>query len=115
MEERNTEKSRLLRDVVLAAAIILVSALLFLVFWVGGSQGNTAAVYIGNDLIGRYSLLIDAEYELNGGTNRLVIENQSARIEEANCPDGLCVHQGKISLCGERIVCLPNRLTVEIE
>ena len=32
----------------------------------------------------------------------------------ADCPDHLCVKQGKISADGEMIVCLPNKVTVQI-
>ena len=36
-------------------------------------------------------------------------------MKEANCPDKLCIHQGKISKNGETIVCLPHGLIVEIK
>lgn len=32
----------------------------------------------------------------------------------ADCPDKLCIHQGKISHTGETIACLPNRVTVRV-
>jgi hypothetical protein len=35
-------------------------------------------------------------------------------IESASCPDKICVNHRKIGFEGERIVCLPNRLTVRI-
>ena len=59
-----------------------------------------------------YSLLINGEYFLNGGTNILVIENGEAYLSYANCPDHTCVRTGKIKYTGQSIVCLPNRLSV---
>ena len=44
----------------------------------------------------------------------LVVENGKAYLSDANCPDKLCVHQGKISMTGETITCLPNKLTVTV-
>ena len=38
-----------------------------------------------------------------------------ARIEEADCPDKLCVRHPRIHFTGEVITCLPNKLTVTIE
>lgn len=111
---RNQGRKKLIADLILIASIILLAAFLFLFFFLGAEGGSHVAVYVGNEEIGRYSLLIDAEYVLNGGTNVLVIEDGTARIERASCPDALCVHQGKISRVGERIVCLPNKLTVEV-
>ena len=43
-----------------------------------------------------------------------IAASETDRIFDYVCPDGLCVGQGKISLTGERITCLPNRVMVEI-
>jgi hypothetical protein len=64
--------------------------------------------------VAEYSLSKNGTYPLNGGTNILVIENRKAYLTDANCPDKLCVHQGKISMTGETITCLPNKLTVTV-
>lgn len=37
-----------------------------------------------------------------GGQNHLVIQDGCARIEEADCPDKLCVKQGTVSKVGSR-------------
>ena len=50
-----------------------------------------------------------------GGRNHLVIHDGYARIEEADCPDKLCVKQGTVSESGESLVCLPNRVVVAIK
>jgi hypothetical protein len=46
--------------------------------------------------------------------NLVVIENGTAHMESADCPDELCVSQGTISKSGQTIVCLPHRLVVEV-
>ena len=48
------------------------------------------------------------------GVTALLGETQAA-VAEANCGDHTCVRTGKISREGEVIVCLPHRLTVEIQ
>ena len=48
-------------------------------------------------------------------TNTLVIENGKADMISADCPDKLCVNQHAISSNGETIVCLPNKVVVEVE
>ena len=50
-----------------------------------------------------------------GFINTLVIENGKADMISADCPDKLCVKQHAISSNGETIVCLPNKVVVEIE
>lgn len=49
------------------------------------------------------------------GTNIVKIENGEADIIDADCPDKLCVKDGSISKPGEILVCLPNKLVVEIK
>ncbi|MEE3468604.1 MAG: NusG domain II-containing protein [Eubacterium sp.] len=48
------------------------------------------------------------------GRNRLIIRGGEAWIEEADCPDKLCVNQGHISHTHDSIVCLPHHISVRI-
>lgn len=53
--------------------------------------------------------------ETQFGYNLVEIGDGNVRVIEASCPDELDVKQGYISLPGEIIVCLPNRLIIEIK
>lgn len=53
--------------------------------------------------------------DASGNENLLVIEGGSVRLEDADCPDRLCVRQGAISRSGESIICLPHKLVITIE
>lgn len=48
------------------------------------------------------------------GTNLIEIKDGRVHVEEADCPNQDCVHQGWIDAAGEQIVCLPHKLTVGI-
>ena len=104
-----------LADIILVAVLLVISLSVFLVISLTKEEGAVAVVTVDNEIIGEYSLSDDGEYSLNGGTNILVIKDGKACVTYASCPDGLCVNQGKISKTGERIVCLPNKLMVEIK
>ncbi|OYP37556.1 hypothetical protein CG709_05765 [Lachnotalea glycerini] len=43
-----------------------------------------------------------------------MIKDQKAKMEEANCPDKLCVHQKSIDKTGETIVCLPHKVVITV-
>jgi len=102
------------RDIILILSVLLIAAALFLVVELTKEDGAGVVVKVDGNKIAEYSLSENATYELNGGTNILVIENGKAYLSDANCPDKLCVHQGKISRTGEVITCLPNKLTVTV-
>lgn len=102
------------RDFILIASILIVAVALFLVVELTKEEGAGVTVKVDGVKVAEYSLTSDGTYPLNGGTNILVIENGKAYLTDANCPDKLCVHQGKISRTGETITCLPNKLTVTV-
>ena len=104
---------RRIADVSVIAFFLMVSLLLFL-FLRGGKEGSEVRVMVEGKEIGVYSLSKDREYSLNGGTNTLIIKDGKAYMTDADCPDKLCVRQGKISRNGETITCLPNKLTVTV-
>ena len=54
---------------------------------------------------------INTEY----GYNLIEIGDEKVRVIEAECPDKIDVKQGYISRIGETIVCLPNKMVVEIK
>ena len=51
----------------------------------------------------------------DGLWNRVVAQPGMICVEEASCPDQVCVHQGWISDPSVPIVCLPNKLVIQIE
>lgn len=98
-------------------AIVLVTALAaFLIHhFAGGGNAGTVTVKIDGELAGTYSLLENQEIEINGGSNILVIKDGEADMIEADCPDKLCVKQKSISKNNENIICLPNKVIVEVK
>lgn len=50
----------------------------------------------------------------NGGANHLVIQDGMAWVDEADCPDKVCIHQGKVAMNRQMIVCLPNRMVATV-
>ena len=106
--------SKLLFSIILIFALIAAGVSSYFIIELTKDEGETVVISINGETVAEYSLSENGEYVLNGGTNILVIENRHAYIKNADCPDKLCVHQGKISKSGERIVCLPNRLMAEI-
>ncbi|WP_236914706.1 NusG domain II-containing protein [Clostridium sp. Cult2] len=67
-------------------------------------------IIFDTNLIGK-TIPVETEY----GYNLIEIDDEKVRVIEADCPDQLDVKQGYISKVGEVIVCLPNRLVIEIK
>ena len=67
-------------------------------------------IIFDSKLIGK-TIPIETEY----GYNIIEIGDEKLRVIEASCPDKIDVKQGYISGIGETIVCLPNKLVIEIK
>ena len=52
-------------------------------------------------------------YTVELGGNTLYVERDGVSMTKADCPDKLCVRQGKIK--SGAIICLPNKVSVEFE
>lgn len=102
-------------DVIVIASMLLLALALMLVLNATRSEGGVAVVRVNGVETERHPLDVDGVFPLNGGTNILVIGEGQAWLSEADCPDHLCVKQGKIHYNGQTITCLPNRLTVTVE
>jgi len=105
---------RLIFSIALAALLLAVGISVFLIMEAAKDDGATVVVSVNGEHVAEYSLSRDGEYSINGGTNILVIKNGMAYMKHADCPDKLCVNTGKICRTSEKIVCLPNRVMVEV-
>lgn len=76
-----------------------------------------AVVYLDGVEQGRYPLSEDTTVEIRQGVgwNILQIQDGKADITEASCPDKVCVNHRPVHGQGESLVCLPNKMVVEIE
>jgi len=105
-------------DIIIIAAILLLAVLVLSLTLIFRREGGSVEVRINGELYGTYPLSVDRTVEFKNSegrvTNTLVIEGGTAYLSFADCPDKTCVNTGKIKYVGQRITCLPNRLTVQV-
>ena len=107
--------SRLWALLLLVIAVLSLLSLLLIKYF--QKQGDVVEIRQGGELL--YTLPLWEEQTLtisnpNGGYNTVVIEQGTVSVTEANCPDGVCVNHGPTSQTADPIVCLPNRLVVQV-
>ena len=114
IESRVKEKKSLRFDIVIIVLLLVISVLGLALTFAFRETGNTVEIEIKGEIVGKYTLIQNGEYSLNGGTNILIIENGEAYLSYADCPDHTCVRTGRIKYVGQSIVCLPNKVTVTV-
>ncbi len=91
----------LLFGFLLCGEVILGLVLLF------SGPGRSVVIRVGGQPVKILPLEEDAEYTVtgaSGGTNRLIIRDGEAWVEEASCPDKLCMGMGRIHRKGKSII-----------
>ncbi len=105
---------------VAVAAVLLAALLAATLLSRRGGEGTVADLYQDGVLLRSidlsqveepYSFVVDGP----AGGNTVEVERGRIRVADAGCPDHICVEQGWISDSAAPIVCLPNRLVIQIE
>lgn len=84
------------------------------------NESKTAQIYQNGELIREIELdTVDSPIEFDitdsdGHINTVRAEKGKIRMLGADCPDKLCVNRGWIKNSVVPVVCLPNKVTIEI-
>jgi hypothetical protein len=64
-----------------------------------------------------YELNEDRVVEVEGplGITKVIIEDGEVWVENSPCREKICMRMGRIKRTGDQLICIPNRVVVEIE
>lgn len=105
-------------DIIISLSLLLLS--IVMAFGISNSRPKTSGKIVriehNSELYGEFSLNEDKVIEIDDGVhyNKVVIKDGEAYMEEANCRDQICTQMPPISINGETIICLPNRVFLEV-
>lgn len=104
-------------DLLLIIIIVLVSGIFILINKLNSKDGNIAKVYYDSKLIKTIDLSKNKEYTFKGynGEVKIKVKDKKIKVIEEKSPKHLCSKQGYISKSYETIVCLPNKIVIEID
>lgn len=105
------------KDFILIFIILIVIAVTFGINQlINAKDGEKIEIYVDNNLYKTYDIDDEDEIKIesNEGYNVVKIHDHGVEIDEASCPDKVCVHEGFITKPSESIVCLPNKVHIKI-
>ena len=100
-------------DIIIPATVLLVAAILGLSLFVFSSSGEKVIIKQDNTVLYELSIFENKKVELAGNT--VEIKNGKVDVIAASCKNQICVKHKKIEKKGESIVCLPNKVIIEIK
>lgn len=109
------------KDVILIGSILLFALIAYgLLTFIQKNSTKEAVVVITvkEKVQGTYSLDKNQTIYIpdkQNATNIIRIQDGKVKMEEADCPDQICVSHRAIQFNNESIVCLPHQVVVEIQ
>ena len=122
MEEKRHGGAGRVIVVILILAVLLAAGVLGAYLLLGRQTGSYVMISKDNEEIGTYSLKDDRVIDVGDGNPldgaaggaAAAVENGEIYMESAACPDQICVHTGWIDQEHDMIVCMPNKVVVQI-
>lgn len=107
-------KRCLTNKILIFSVAVFAAALCLALFWFNASKirGERANIYKDGKII--QTLDLNTPKEIDLGTNIILVKDGTICVKSATCPDKLCVKQGEISFGGESVICLPNKVVIEV-
>lgn len=101
----------------LIGATVLLSLGAMLIIALLQEEGDRVLIYQDGELI--HTLPLDQDQSLriegaHGLYNMVTIKDGEVLVSEASCPDQVCVRHGPTHDTADPIVCLPNKLVVQV-
>lgn len=105
-------------DIVLIAGFFVFAAAFWVIFF-PGQTGGAAVIRVNGRIYAEAPLGRNAEIKIYSEdktlSNIVCVQDKKASMSYSNCPGRLCVAHHPIGPGDGVIVCLPNRVTVEIK
>ena len=103
-------------DIILLIIILAVGIPLSVLSLTAGTAGDKVQISADGEVYGIYPLDEDGEIEVteDGHTNHITIKDGQVSMSYSTCLNQVYVNTGAISETKDSIVCLPNRVVVEI-
>lgn len=104
-------------DIILIGVIILLGLAVILFMNAIKTEGSKVVITIDGNVYDTLELKEDTTYTIevdNGVWNTFEIKDGYVNMLDASCPDKLCVKHNDIHYNHETIVCLPNKVVLEV-
>ena len=103
-------------DIVLFLILAALGIAVTVISLNGAEDGSVVQVSVDGKTYGVYSLNKNQTIEIkqDKSINKITIKDGHVQMSDSTCKNQICVKTGEISNTSQSIVCLPNKVMVEI-
>lgn len=120
LSDKANNRKRFRNDIILIVSFCVIAIIISFFLYYGDSaqKDMLLEITIDGEVVVSYKFNktdnIRKSFPLDTG-NVVIMDKGQIFMESATCPDKLCTRQGKISLSGQSIICLPHKVVVRIK
>ncbi len=103
-------------DIVLFATLMIIGISLSVLSFKSATPAKSVVVTVDGELYGTYDIEENQTIKVteNNHTNKITIKDGRVQMSYSDCKNQVCVKDGSISKTNQTIVCLPNKVMIEI-
>lgn len=103
-------------DIALFFIILILGLVISFISLTDNTSGDKAVITVSGEVFGIYDINEDRTIEVkqNDHINHITIKDGAVSMSYSDCANQVCVHTGAISETKDSIVCLPNKVMIEI-
>ena len=105
--------NKAIADALLIGAIIIIALVAFALLRLFTPAGRVAVISSEEGEIMRLPLSEDTEIKLGSG-HTVAVRDGTVDVTYAPCPEKICEDHSPISLVGESIICLPEKISITV-
>lgn len=105
------------KDKILIVSLLIISLFSILILNLNKKESSKAYVYHDNKLLKEIDLNINKTYTFNGDKGKVIVtvKDKKIKVDKETSEYHLCSKMGYISKSHETIICLPNKIVIEID
>ena len=103
-------------DRLLIVLLIVLGASSLFIVSLFQAQGETVQIFQNNEIKFQFNLNEEKRFviENQSGFIQIFIEDKKVWVNDSSCSAKICKKMGKISKTGQTIVCVPNKIFIQI-
>lgn len=104
------------KDKILIISLLIISIISVLILNLSDKEVSKAYVYYDNKLLKKIDLNVNKNYTFKGSKGKVIVtvKNKKIKVDKETSEYHLCSKMGYISKPHETIICLPNKIVIEI-
>ena len=118
MKDKNLHLHKIsVYDILLIGMLVITPILSLSSVWHQDQDKKEVLIYHKNKLLEVHDLSQDRVISISDKGIEMMINIDRGRIRvlESNCPKHICVHSGWIAGSGQTVVCVPNKMLIEVK